>query len=412
MATSSELGYRPESSRMRVQDMADVDGDMAPNNNDGLVFDSAQSRWVATTVPDPNDRNNFSATSDPTTGDDEADGYQPGSIWINTTSDDAFICVDATEGAAVWKDLNADPESNFGASAAPTVNDDSGDGYSPGSVWVDTTNSNAYICLDASTGAAVWGLVTGKVSSNLGASAAPTVNDDSGDGYSPGSFWVNTASDLAYICVDASSGAAVWKQVTHGTPKANYIATTNPGVGDDSADGYAVGSLWLNTTLGTLHMCTNASTGAAVWAELNPVPYGFFALQNSSTGMIVPGYTTLASFRTPDWIVGDASDFNSSTGIYTVPEAGYYYIFVSVRLTISSASATDVVDIGVHKNNNSTRYSGVWRSESFTGFGGSTNSAAVFECSAGDTLYATMESNTVVASSLQAQTWLMVNRFA
>lgn len=42
---------------------------------------------------------------------------------------------------------------------APTVNDDSGDGYGPGSVWVDTTNDKVYVCLDATLTAAVWSLV-------------------------------------------------------------------------------------------------------------------------------------------------------------------------------------------------------------------------------------------------------------
>jgi hypothetical protein len=49
---------------------------------------------------------------------------------------------------------------NFAASAAPGVGDDDGDGYSIGSLWLDTTNDEAYICLDASTGAAVWKQIT------------------------------------------------------------------------------------------------------------------------------------------------------------------------------------------------------------------------------------------------------------
>lgn len=43
---------------------------------------------------------------------------------------------------------------------APTVNDDSGDGYSPCSLWVDTGGSKAYICIDATLGAAVWQLLS------------------------------------------------------------------------------------------------------------------------------------------------------------------------------------------------------------------------------------------------------------
>jgi len=42
------------------------------------------------------------------------------------------------------------------AVTAPTVNDDSGDGYSVGSKWCDVTNDKEYTCLDSTVGAAVW----------------------------------------------------------------------------------------------------------------------------------------------------------------------------------------------------------------------------------------------------------------
>ena len=44
----------------------------------------------------------------------------------------------------------------YDATAAPAVTDDSGDGYAVGSIWVDVTGDDAYICVDASVGAAVW----------------------------------------------------------------------------------------------------------------------------------------------------------------------------------------------------------------------------------------------------------------
>jgi hypothetical protein len=42
------------------------------------------------------------------------------------------------------------------ATTAPTVNDDTGDGYSVGTLWLDTTNDRMYIAIDVSAGAAVW----------------------------------------------------------------------------------------------------------------------------------------------------------------------------------------------------------------------------------------------------------------
>lgn len=43
---------------------------------------------------------------------------------------------------------------------APTVSDDSDDGYQVGSIWVDTVGIRSYICLNASVGAAVWRTIT------------------------------------------------------------------------------------------------------------------------------------------------------------------------------------------------------------------------------------------------------------
>jgi len=48
----------------------------------------------------------------------------------------------------------------------------------------------------------------------LNATAAPAVTDDSGDGYSPGSIWVDVTNDKSYICQDATSTAAVWTDIT------------------------------------------------------------------------------------------------------------------------------------------------------------------------------------------------------
>lgn len=56
---------------------------------------------------------------------------------------------------------------NLSASAAPGVGDDSTDGYSPGSLWIDATNSLAYICKSAAAGAAAWQLIGSSSSSSL-----------------------------------------------------------------------------------------------------------------------------------------------------------------------------------------------------------------------------------------------------
>jgi len=47
--------------------------------------------------------NNLTATANPTITNDAGSGYAVGSVWINTSTDDCFVCTDATAGAAIWQ---------------------------------------------------------------------------------------------------------------------------------------------------------------------------------------------------------------------------------------------------------------------------------------------------------------------
>ena len=48
-----------------------------------------------------------SAAADPTVNDDSGDGYSIGTRWLNTTKRSQFIAIDVTVGAAVWLKLSA-----------------------------------------------------------------------------------------------------------------------------------------------------------------------------------------------------------------------------------------------------------------------------------------------------------------
>jgi hypothetical protein len=50
-------------------------------------------------------KNNYAGAVAPTTGDDADDGYGVGSVWVDTVLDDAYMCLDATAAAAVWKQI-------------------------------------------------------------------------------------------------------------------------------------------------------------------------------------------------------------------------------------------------------------------------------------------------------------------
>lgn len=108
--------------------------------------------------------------------------------------------------------------------------------------------------------------------------AAPTVNDDDEAGYTTNELWFDTTGSGLYLSTSVATGAAAWQQVLTATanptaaaaPKVNSAAA-DPVVGDDTADGYVRGSVWINTADGGIFVCTDPAAGAAVWEELTVV---------------------------------------------------------------------------------------------------------------------------------------------
>jgi hypothetical protein len=114
-----------------------------------------------------------------------------------------------------------------------------------------------------------WIAIATYVLNNFDAVAAPTVNDDSGDGYSQGSKWYDTIGQEAYICVDSTVGAAVWIQTTLDAEDLGDAAFRDSSEGGNGAadsgkvarfnaagvllpDGVSAGNLGLATTGGNV----------------------------------------------------------------------------------------------------------------------------------------------------------------
>lgn len=87
----------------------------------------------------------------------------------------------------------------------------SSDPVSPveGQMWYNSTEKVVKTYQGGST-------QTSLAKNNLSAVAAPTVNDDSADGYSIGSRWIDTSGQEEYVCISPALGAAVWKGTTTG----------------------------------------------------------------------------------------------------------------------------------------------------------------------------------------------------
>ena len=53
------------------------------------------------------------------------------------------------------------------------------------------------------------------IQDNVSANSAPINTDDSTSGYSVGSRWIDTTNNRAYICLLATAGSAVWKEISY-----------------------------------------------------------------------------------------------------------------------------------------------------------------------------------------------------
>jgi len=180
-------------------------------------------------------QNNFIATVAPTATDDSVAGYSVGSMWVDVTANISYVCVDSTATAAIWVKTTADVLNNFVATVPPSATSDSAAGYAIGSIWYDTVADDLYIAVTVAPAAASWMRVSNDTQNNFVAVTDPTATDDSAVGYSNGSLWVNLTTHEGFICTDNTATAAIWKSTTQNSVPAstfnviNIAATTTSG---------------------------------------------------------------------------------------------------------------------------------------------------------------------------------------
>jgi len=93
-----------------------------------------------------NIKSKFDSTIDPTVNNDFSGGYAVGSLWVNTTTDESFMCMDSSVGAAVWKNTSTSEDlvSHLGDTNNPhgVTRDQLGVGVSQSPTFADVTVSN------------------------------------------------------------------------------------------------------------------------------------------------------------------------------------------------------------------------------------------------------------------------------
>lgn len=127
-----------------------------------------------------------------------------------------------------------------------------------------------------------------------------------------------------------------------------HVAAVPPGHGDDSGDGYAVGSRWLDTSTGDAYTCLDATSGRARWVpEVRPTKFGLptddmvFHFETRgpaafnydagkvrdgcgyvSTGLIKTLRTTVIPSTEGLWVGGNLTSSGSGRVEFPVPSSG------------------------------------------------------------------------------------------
>lgn len=252
----------------------------------------------------------------------------------------------------------------------------------------------------ASTARANLGLaaiVTAK--SNLTAVAAPTAGADNTQGYSIGSIWVNTASSLAYVCGNASTGAAVWTPILPAGTAANTLAAGNDSritgaiQSGASAGGDTTGTLPSSITVAKINgtsvpaapatgqVLTATSSSSATWQSIGvPLKSGWYYPQDGGGGSLTMTYQlmwlwpfdcqraiTLAKLALNVKTAGPA-DAVIRMGVYSSDGAGGIGSLLIDALTVSAAS-TGVKTITVSQAAGPDRLwiAAVWQGTTTTG---------------------------------------------
>lgn len=120
---------------------------------------------------------------------------------------------------------------------------------------------------------------------NLAATTAPTINDDSGDGYAIGSFWFDNVGAQFYVCTDATLGSATWSLITSGTVSPTDLTnavktklTTADIFSDFKVSGFASSdpgaSLAMTTPLGIAYV-------DGIRVEFSATPYTYTASKDT-----------------------------------------------------------------------------------------------------------------------------------
>jgi hypothetical protein len=103
---------------------------------------------------------------------------------------------------------------------------------------------------------------TGTYSSVVSSSDSPLPTDDI---YPPGTIWINTTADTAYVCTHQADNTSIWVQVGGGEGTSGVSTSSDP---TSSDDGYDITTIWVNTSTDSVFVCVDNTSSNAIWKKI------------------------------------------------------------------------------------------------------------------------------------------------
>lgn len=158
----------------------------------------------------------------------------------------------------------------YSETSAPTVNDDSGDGFAIGSIWIDVTANKAYICLDNTASAAVWTETTQAAASLALNDLTDVTLTGAAQGdilYRNETAWVNLAAGDSgkYLKTQGAGANPIWDTPAGAgdMAKATYDADTDDKIDADAGGTDQDSSGWTGLALVTAGVWSAKTIGIA-----------------------------------------------------------------------------------------------------------------------------------------------------
>ena len=194
---------------------------------------------------------------------------------------------------------------------------DAGDVPADATGYANSSGTDVQAILD-DFDTAISAAASGGVLNNHSATTAPTVSDDSSDGYAVGSIWIDVTADEAYICVDASPGAAVWNPFEQaGASPAMNARIYGVNGGGNSSGQWATANKAVFVPIVVLEDCTLYRfyyiTGGTTSTAAN-VDIGLY--DESGALVVSTGATAYTTGNNNDFVAIDVADTPIAAGLY------------------------------------------------------------------------------------------------